>query len=83
MIQMDHLEKDLLDYVQEQTKGAGSILTDTDLVTSGILDSLAIMGLIEFIENKCDLRFDSDELTPKNFNSVKEILRFISNRKCA
>jgi acyl carrier protein len=45
-------EQELLIYVQSQVKGSAPIQETTELVVSGLLDSLAIINLVEFIEKK-------------------------------
>lgn len=50
------------------------------LLESGIIDSLAIMKLLAFIEEKFNLKVMDDELIPENFDSVASILRLIEKK---
>ncbi|MBR0095289.1 MAG: hypothetical protein IJP91_08420 [Synergistaceae bacterium] len=40
------------------------------LVDDGILDSLAIVGVVNELSLEFDVTFDIDQLTPQNFNSL-------------
>lgn len=56
-------------------------LKDTDaLLESGILDSMGIMKLLSFLEEKFSVSLESGELTPENFETVKSIAGLIESK---
>jgi acyl carrier protein len=56
-------------------------LKDSDsLIESGIVDSLGIMKLIGFLEDRVNIQVSDDELIPENFSSVDSITALV-NRK--
>ena len=55
----------------------------TDLVASGVLNSLTLMDLLTFLEKEFQLRVGADELTPENLASVETIVRRFANRPAA
>jgi methoxymalonate biosynthesis acyl carrier protein len=60
-------------------KGIG--FTDSDnLLTKGVVDSLRMLDLISFLEEKYRLKIDEDELMPENFESVEAITSFVEQR---
>jgi len=49
-------------------------LGDQDmLIESGIIDSLGIMTLLAFLEEKFSIQVPGDELIPENFESISAI----------
>ncbi len=53
----------------------------TRLRTSGLLDSLAAVGLISFLEQEFDLEFSALELTVDNFDTINQIAALIARKK--
>jgi acyl carrier protein len=50
------------------------------LVESGLIDSLGILELVEFVETRFDLRIPEDELLPENLDSIANISRYLSGK---
>ena len=46
---------------------------DDQLVESGIIDSLGIMTLLSFIEEKFSIQIQGEDLVPENFASISTI----------
>ncbi|MBN1140293.1 MAG: acyl carrier protein [Deltaproteobacteria bacterium] len=49
-----------------------------DLITSGIVDSLGIMHLVGFLENRFGIRIRDEDFMPENFSSVEAIASFVA-----
>lgn len=62
-------------------RGIDSIAHDEDLLASDILDSLGIMELVAFLEEKEGIRVTDDDLTPENFQTVDSIVVFVERKK--
>jgi acyl carrier protein len=63
----EHAENDLTD--------------DAPLFRSGILNSMNLVRLVNFIETKVDVTVPAHELTEENFGSINSIAEFIEARK--
>jgi acyl carrier protein len=50
------------------------------LLEGGIIDSMGIMKIISFIEEKFKISVSDSELIPDNFQTVASISSFISNK---
>ena len=56
-------------------------INDEDqLIESGIIDSLGIMTLLVFLEEKFSLQISGDELLPENFGSITAIADLIDRQ---
>ena len=59
-----------------------NLRNDTPLRTSGILDSLATLALISFIEKEFGIEVEAHETDIDNFDRIQDIAAFVS-RKCS
>ncbi len=55
---------------------------DYKLIDEGILDSLAIMSLIAWLEKHFSIEFDEGDIVLENFSSVNALFDFVQ-KKCA
>jgi len=53
---------------------------DTNLIKTGIVDSVGILRLVSFLENEFDLTFAPTEVRPENLSSLNAMTRFIGAR---
>jgi len=57
-------------------------LGDQDqLVESGIIDSLGVMSLLGFLEEKFAIQIPPDDLNPENFASVASITALVERQR--
>jgi acyl carrier protein len=57
-------------------------LDDTDpLLESGIIDSLGVLDLVDFIEVKFAVVVADDELVPENFQNIARIAAYIESKR--
>lgn len=52
---------------------------DTELIESGLLDSLAIVYLVTRIEEDFGLYIDEKYVVPENFENINTIVRLLEN----
>jgi acyl carrier protein len=60
-----------------ETTGETSLRPDTDLLTSGLLDSLTMMDLVVFVEMEFQQRIAADDMRPESFRSVGSIAQLV------
>jgi acyl carrier protein len=57
-------------------------LTDTTpLISGGILDSIATMKVVLFIEERFNVTFEAHEVDRENFDSIANIVRLVSVKR--
>ena len=54
---------------------------DDDLLEEGLIDSLGIVQLLEYISQNFSVNIDADEIQPENFASVRAIEVLISRKQ--
>lgn len=52
-----------------------------DLLGSGIVDSLGIMKLIDFIEKETDTTIPQEDMTVENFMTLERIISYLESSK--
>lgn len=57
-----------------------TINEDTLIFETGLLDSMGLLFLVEFINEEFNIEVKDDELLPENFQSVNSILKFIEGK---
>jgi acyl carrier protein len=74
------------DYVVSELMATsdGNGLSDSDaLIETGVIDSLGIMKLIGFLEEKLSIQIDDMELTPENFASIEAITNLVQSKQAS
>jgi acyl carrier protein len=54
---------------------------DDQLVESGIIDSLGVMTLLSFLEEKFTIQIPDHDLTPENFASLSSITALVESQR--
>ena len=68
------LRNELIQFIKTDL-GANVATVDenTNLIDNGILDSMALMRLMDFVEDRTGIRVPDSEVVPDNFQTVAEI----------
>jgi acyl carrier protein len=53
---------------------------DELIFENGLLDSMGLLFLIEFLDEKFAVKVSDEELNPKNFESIKSIVSFVNSK---
>jgi acyl carrier protein len=56
---------------------------DIPLRTSGVLDSIATLGLISFIEQEFGIEIEAHETDVDNFDRIEDIVAFVERKRAA
>jgi len=72
----------ILEFIKENTfKEKDLIKEDTLLFKEGFFDSMGFVLLIDFLEEKFNIKTSDEDLVEKNFESINAISLFISRKK--
>ncbi|MGE0593005.1 MAG: acyl carrier protein [Vicinamibacterales bacterium] len=56
---------------------------DTPLRTSGILDSMATLNLVSYLEQTFGIQIDAHETGVENFDRIEDIVALVASKKGA
>ena len=68
------IEQELIRYIQDNLIESGdSVSADDPLIDLGLLDSVGLMQIIQFVESQAGVRIPDTDVVPDNFHSVATI----------
>ena len=78
---MSDIEHDVRAFISENFILDGESLDgDASLTRQGVLDSMGVLELIMFIEERFELKVPDEDTLPENFDSVDRIVRYLHER---
>ena len=78
------METVISDYISQELVPDPALLplaSDTSLLDSGILDSLSLLRLVVFLEERFGIGVGDADLLPENFSSVNAICAYVRARE--
>jgi len=58
-----------------------SLTAEEDLISNGILDSMGILRLTSFIEEKFGIKVTDEDINPENFRTINCLKEFIESKQ--
>jgi acyl carrier protein len=80
---MEHLKETIRTYISNEFlphEDAALLNDTTPLVTDGILDSLAILKLVVFLEEQYKIQLQAHELVAENMNTIPDIVNLVQSK---
>jgi acyl carrier protein len=81
---MDNVKEDLRQFILAEFlpgEKASNLLDDTPLRTSGILDSIATLKTVTFVEERYGIEVEAHEAGVDNFDTIDSIAAFVKSKK--
>jgi acyl carrier protein len=77
---MTHYESALTDFVRQEILHGRkvSLEAEQDLLSDGILDSLGILRVVAFIEQKLGVKVPDEDVVFENFNSIRAMATYVA-----
>lgn len=77
---MEQIKSDIIDYLKSNSfMDNNNSLKDSDSLTqNGIIDSIGLLELMDYICDKYSIEIPEDMLTPENFDSLQGITNMIN-----
>ena len=75
----------LTDYITKELAigRAKTVSPDDDLVASGVLDSLGLMQLVLFIDEKLSIHIPDEDVVIDNFRTVRILADYLDRQRAA
>lgn len=69
------------EYILESTfEDVKNITDDTLIFEEGVLDSMGLLFLIEFLQEEFNVTTNDDELVVQNFESINKIVAYLNSK---
>jgi len=81
---MDSMNEEIRQYILSEFlpgEKPSNLRDDTALRTSGVLDSVATLRLVTFIEERFGITVEAHEAGVENFDSINSIVAFVESKK--
>ena len=81
---MDNTKEEVRQYVLTQFlqgEKMENLQDDTPLLTSGIVDSVGMLRMIAYLENRFGIEVDAHDATVDNFDRISDITAFIEGKR--
>ena len=80
---MESTEKRLRDFINETFPVAldSELASDQSLFDAGILDSIGVLGLMNWLEREFDIIIDDDDVVPENIDGIGSLVRFVETKR--
>jgi acyl carrier protein len=78
------IEEELQNYICKQFipgESPKKLTLDDDLIEEGILDSLAVVNLISYLEEAYRIELEPGEVVIDNIGSIRKLTRFIKQKQ--
>lgn len=76
------MKEEIKNYISEVSLvDVKTINNDTLIFEAGLLDSMGLLLLIDFLNEKFGIQVNDDELNPKNFESIDSIASFVAKKE--
>jgi acyl carrier protein len=59
----------------------GELTDATPLITGGVLDSIATLKLVLFLEERYGVKFEAHEVDPEHMDTIADITTLVSSKK--
>ena len=81
VVGMDELERDVRAFISDNFILDGDDLAgDASLTQQGVLDSMGVLELIMFVEERFGVKVPDEDTLPENLDSVDRIVRYVRSR---
>jgi acyl carrier protein len=68
------------DVAPDATGLAAPLDVDTDLLLTGLVDSLGVVRIVHWLEERFDVEIDAADVTLDNFQTVGAMVRYVGER---
>jgi acyl carrier protein len=80
---MSEIERDVREFLRDNfilDSSDGQLPGDASLTQGGVIDSMGVLELIMFIEERYGLTVPDEDTLPENLDSVDRIVRYVHGR---
>lgn len=79
----DKLRREITEFIQSEFGAPTNIDSDTPLIAQGIVDSIGVLRLVRFLEDRFNVNVQAQDLVLQNFRSVNAMADLVINRSGA
>lgn len=74
-------ESKLRAYLERRFPASKGLADDASLLDRGVIDSLGILDVAQFLSSELAIEVEDDDLVPENFDSLAALIQFVRSRE--
>jgi acyl carrier protein len=74
-------EQQFIEHIKSALAYEGDLTEESELFSTGALDSVDMMKLIMFVENTAGIQVRAEDVTLDNFDTVSRIVRYVDQQR--
>jgi acyl carrier protein len=80
---MNEIEKDIEQFLKSRgfLEGKKSVKENESLTETGVIDSIGLLQLVDYLESSYKIEIPMEIITPENFDTLKAISQSVKNLK--
>ena len=83
---MEQIEREVRQFVIDNFlfgEGEAQLSNDDSFLEKGLVDSMGILTLVEFVKEKYSIAIQDEELVPEHWDSVERIAAFVLGKRAS
>jgi acyl carrier protein len=77
---MESIDADLIAMITEEVTYGEPVEAETDLLLTGLVDSIGVIRIVTWIEDHLDIRIDPGDVVLENFQTVARMVAYLRAR---
>jgi len=80
------IKENIRNYISDEyldEEDAKNLTDESPLVSSGLIDSISILQVVDFLEQQFNFEFEPHEVDQANLNTINLMLKFIQSKKAS
>ena len=73
---LDSLTADLIEMIQDEITFGEPVDAETDLLLTGLVDSIGVVRIVTWIEDQLDIEIDPVDIVFENFQTISLMVDF-------
>ena len=81
---MQQIEQEVRQFVIDnfvREAGDGNFSNEDSFLETGLVDSMGILNLVEFVQEKFSISIVDEELVPEHWDSVRRVAEFVQSKQ--
>ena len=74
------IEDDLIAMIVEEVTYGEPVAPETDLLLTGLVDSVGVIRIVTWLEDHLDMRIDPGDVVLDNFQTVAQMVTYVRSR---
>ena len=80
---LDGLDAELVKMITEEITFGQPLDATTDLLLTGLVDSIGVIRIVTWLEERLDIEIDPGDVLLENFQTVDRIVSYVATRSAA